>query len=202
MKLVDILAQELKAWPDGVYCLTQSLVDTEIYNCLEGNAGSSVYSLTPRFDATKTHTQGDYPIVTRDQWQAAVDALKSESAAQAWSGSGLPPVGTVCEHFGTADHTNWIEVQVIGHGHVRHHDVAFFEYIDQAKGQNGCNGYTVSYSTVSNFRPVRTPEQIAAEEHEKEIEDLEAVLRAISTSYYPEIAKALVTAGYRKQVSP
>lgn len=110
-----------------------------------------------------------------------------------WNGEGLPPVGAVCEHFGTADHTNWIEVKVIGHGHVRHHDVAFFEYM------TGTKGYTVSYSTHTNFRPLRTPEQIAAEEHQAAISELAADTDWILTK---EACEAVLAAGYHKQVKP
>lgn len=109
----------------------------------------------------------------------------------AWNGEGLPPVGTVCEHFGTADHTDWIEVQVIGHGHARFHDVAFFEYLA------GTKGYTVSYSTANNFRALRTAEQIAAEERKKAINEL------CANSSHSERRKWAAWAydklGYRKQ---
>jgi len=111
-----------------------------------------------------------------------------------WNGDSLPPAGTVCEHFGTADHTNWIEVQVIGHGHVRHHNVAFFEYIDPSKGKAGYNGYTVSYSTANNFRPIPTAEQKAAEERATEINQMR--MDAGSLNSYP--FEQLYDAGWRK----
>lgn len=112
-----------------------------------------------------------------------------------WSGADLPPVGTVCEHFGTADHTNWIEVQVIGHAHVRHHDVAFFEYMI------GTNGYTVSYSTHTNFRPLRTPEQIAAEERESAIQAIRDDIGWQRPQLGPCPVAQLYDAGYRKQAN-
>lgn len=70
MKLVQLLAKELKEWPQGVTHLTQSEVDNEIYNALDGNKEDSVESLNNRFDASRRHSESPYPVVTRDQWQA------------------------------------------------------------------------------------------------------------------------------------
>lgn len=76
MKLVEILAEEMEEWPVGVTNLTQSNVDREIYNALDGKKESSVDSLNPRFDTSKSHSEGAYPIVTRAQWQAERDRQK------------------------------------------------------------------------------------------------------------------------------
>lgn len=76
MKLVEILASEMKEWPEGVTHLTQSNVDREIYNALDGKKESSLDSLNPRFDTSKSHSEGAYPIVTRAQWQAERDRQK------------------------------------------------------------------------------------------------------------------------------
>lgn len=134
----------------------------------------------------------------RAEWQAAVDALNAPKVVE-WDGDRLPPTGTVCEHFGTADHTNWIEVQVIGHGHVRFHDVAFFEYM------YGTREHTVSYSTANNFRPIRTAEQIAAEEREKGIQAIQDAYTYTVESCTHKIlhsqAARLYDAGCRLQVA-
>lgn len=71
----------------------------------------------------------------------------------AWTGEGLPPVGTVCEHQGTASDREWLEVKVIAHTIKKFHNVAVFEY-----------GDVVAFSTKQYFRPFRTAEQIAADE--------------------------------------
>lgn len=76
MKLVEILAAEMEEWPDGVTHLTQSSVDREIYNALDGKDEDSLTSLDPRFDTIKSHNEGNYPIVTRAQWQAERDRQK------------------------------------------------------------------------------------------------------------------------------
>lgn len=177
MKLVDILARELKVWPEGIRFLTQSNVDREIYDALDGEPDSSVNSLNPRFDTTKRHSQEReaYPIVTRAQWQAAVEALKAEECAHsyanklgcpecgedftpAWTGEGLPPVGTVCE----VDYCeSWQRCEVVAHFRQRCGMVAAFtvDLVDGAKSLDAFGS--------ESFRPIRTPEQIAAEEREK-----------------------------------
>ncbi|EOJ0063247.1 TPA: hypothetical protein ACXI7E_000474 [Pseudomonas aeruginosa] len=113
----------------------------------------------------------------------------SAPAAPNWDGQGLPPVGTVCEHYGTADDLAWLEVEVIGHGNVDGRNVAFFRY------GTGSPRFTVSYSTANNFRPIRTPEQIAAEDREKAIEEMCFAEETLTVKQ----AKALFDAGYRRQ---
>lgn len=111
---------------------------------------------------------------------------------ETWDGQGLPPVGTVCEHYGTADDLAWLEVEVIGHGNVDGRNVAFFRY------GTGSPRFTVSYSTANNFRPIRTPEQIAAEEREKAVGDMAMSIQGVPYQY-PTLY-ALFDAGYRKHV--
>ncbi|HBO3905367.1 TPA: hypothetical protein L4T53_004520 [Pseudomonas aeruginosa] len=117
--------------------------------------------------------------------EATFEARPQES----WNGQGLPPVGTVCEHYGTADDFAWLEVEVIGHGNVDGRNVAFFRY------GTGSPRFTVSYSTANNFRPIRTPEQIAADEREKAIEEMCFAVETLTVKQ----AKALFDAGYRRQ---
>ncbi|HGN2557714.1 TPA: hypothetical protein ACKR1C_000483 [Pseudomonas aeruginosa] len=110
---------------------------------------------------------------------------------EAWDGQGLPPAGTKCEHYGTADDLEWLEVEVIGHGNVDGRNVAFFRY------GTGSPRFTVSYSTANNFRPIHTPEQIAAEEREKAIEEMCFAEETLTVKQ----AKALYDAGYRRKES-
>jgi hypothetical protein len=76
MKLVQILAEEMEVWPEGVTHLTQSSFDREIYDALDGKPESSVVSLNPCFDTRRSHSEDVYPIVTRAQWQAERDRQK------------------------------------------------------------------------------------------------------------------------------
>lgn len=84
MKLVDILALELKEWPEGVSGIEQD------------RRGSCLYQYTgPAISAyvESVADDADSAVVTRAQWQAAVDALKaadsviptpSDEATEAW----------------------------------------------------------------------------------------------------------------------
>lgn len=101
-----------------------------------------------------------------------------------WNGEGLPPVGTVCQHEGRIDDREWLEVKVIAHTEKRGYEVAVFEYED-----------IVTYSTARYFRPIRTPEQIAAEEREKGITEMR---RQWSLGGERDKFAALWDAGYRK----
>ncbi|HEB4079328.1 hypothetical protein AAA616_27240 [Pseudomonas aeruginosa] len=115
-------------------------------------------------------------------------------ASTTWDGQGLPPVGTVCEHYGTADDLAWLEVEFIGHGNVDGRNVAFFRY------GTGSPRFTVSYSTANNFRPLRTPEQIAAEERSKECDRIFVILSSVEREgNRSDMAEALYDAGYRRQ---
>lgn len=180
MKLVDILARELKVWPEGVVTAVQDL---------DGEVKFDNSHEMPRMNNSKDvwirqGDQGDclyprdlaedcsYAIVTRAQWQAVVEPLKAESRptesmalhhqevgriTRQWNGDGLPPVGTVCEAFRPARET-WLSVKII----------------DRQIGSECCacrdDQDYLWWST--KFRPIRTPEQIAADEREATIKEM------------------------------
>lgn len=120
-----------------------------------------------------------------------------------WNGEGLPPVGTVCEFAGfnpeetlPSDPIIGDRVTVIAHFKSGSIDVAAFtffvppefEYLQVAQGAYGC------------FRPIRTPEQIAAEERSKSIAE---IVKLVGWEYgvvgSDEAAARIYDAGYRKQ---
>ena len=110
MKLVDILARELKAWP-----APKSLLSGSTDYCCQSDNTTEVYfghGRTPIFLSKRAEdTEG--VRVTRAEWQAAVDALNADrveyspamhaqqvgrvTRTDAWVGAGLPPAGTICE---------------------------------------------------------------------------------------------------------
>lgn len=158
-------------------------------------------------------------IVTRPEWQAAVDALKAKDIASStaamidagwidpkppvspslhaqvvgranripeWDGVGLPPIGTRCEMSIGDSGNEWIEGTVVCHINwerpvaVAHNEEEVF------------NGY------AEDFRPIRTTEQIAAEEREIDlIED--DISHVVGRDNRREAAEAIYKAGYRKQ---
>lgn len=112
-----------------------------------------------------------------------------------WTGEGLPPVGAVCERRTHADAEDgrYEEVKIIAHTSkglpVWENTDAMFAGISKAPHMVGGH---------PEFRPIRTPEQIAADEHEKAIDEL-----AVATDWILDRAacEAVLAAGYRKQVT-
>lgn len=132
----------------------------------------------------------------------------------AWTGEGLPPVGTVCEFAGfnpeetlPTDPRVGDQVTVIAHFMSGSFEVAAFtfyappdfEYLQVGQGAYGC------------FRPIRTPEQIA---EEARIAELNLMVGAIKDypggrhgvdhmtqlKIHEEACINLYDAGWRKQV--
>ena len=106
-----------------------------------------------------------------------------------WNGTGLPPVGVPCEAE-LYSGGGWIE------GFVSYYGKANFVF---ESSQLTVGVEIVGKIRTSAFRPIRTPEQIAAEERE-------AAVQAMLDGYsYPnsDIARAvcgyIYDAGYRKQ---
>lgn len=85
MKLVDILARELKVWPEGVSCLSQLQHNGAIING-KGYDGREWARLQIAEDTPPAGV-----LVTEAEWQAAVDALNAPKVVE-WDGVGLPPV--------------------------------------------------------------------------------------------------------------
>lgn len=107
-----------------------------------------------------------------------------------WIGEGLPPVGTVCEYKRIVD-AAWKQLKVKYHGT----DFSVLEV----------NGDDVVMWNVhyGAFRPIRTPEQIAAEECRAAVNEIGDILianRGTATEYHQ--AGLIYAAGYRKQVTP
>ena len=132
------------------------------------------------FDGARSWTEAAYADPANFSWWG----LRIERPSTAWSGEGLPPVGVVCECHLPGELTNnysWVEAKVIWH--------------------NGPTECAVVRSTsklawCDEFRPIRTPEQIAADEREAAILDMERICR--SGDFGSGGLAALYDAGYRK----
>jgi len=112
-----------------------------------------------------------------------------------WDGKGLPPVGTLCEvmHSG---HNNWVihKINYMGSG------IVVFE--GDESDEFACPVRSCQ------FRPIRTPEQVAEEEREKAIEEMMHVIppgdinSVIMKGLYSVLKQAMIglyDAGYRKE---
>lgn len=116
----------------------------------------------------------------------------------AWNGEGLPLVGTVCEAWHSGTHQGEVTVLFIGK------QTAVLRNHSHGDEQHGA---LASYK----FRPILTPEQIAAEER-KQLQllacaDIEADLAQYNTSIDCSAAiratvDAMIAARYRKQEQP
>lgn len=105
-----------------------------------------------------------------------------------WTGEGLPPVGTVCRlSFNGSDQgvvtVNYITTEFCV---CKNHDFGHEQ-----------GSPTENY----NFTPIRTPEQITAEEREKAIDGMLEIIDAGFFDNARAIYAAIYDAGYRKQVA-
>jgi len=179
MKLVEILARELHEWPDGQLWASQD-PDKEVRF---GSASSHDFYASQRADDAGL-VFGCGARVTRGMWEAERARLQS---VPEWDGQGLPPSGTDIEYLGHLE--KWKKGR----------------YLGEFEGRSVCGDYeTGAVGYVDGIRPLRTPEQVAAEKREREINEL--VETIICHYEYPKgaesyigLARALHNAGYRKQ---
>lgn len=124
-------------------------------------------------------------------WQRSrVDREDKVERPKQWDGEGLPPVGTVCEAYWASDtKPQWFKFNMLFLGD--EHAVANVEGDE--------NHYTRSIleSGKVQFRPIKTPEQIAAEERESHV--LGMLCHDALGNSRRGLAEALYDAGYRKQ---
>ncbi|WP_097303849.1 hypothetical protein [Pseudomonas chlororaphis] len=97
----------------------------------------------------------------------------------------LPPVGTVCELNITRN--EWRECKVIAHEFIGQLPVAVVRVGDSFHGV-----------VADQLRAARTPEQIAAEERKKAIEEMHDVWRANYEGHVKDGLYALYDAGWRR----
>ena len=113
--------------------------------------------------------------------------LRPSSENKSWTGEGLPPVGAHIEWLSTQ--YGWLGGRVVGH------DGESISVVAHNDGYTGCHPHEI--------RPIRTAEQIAAEDREKAIAEMADTARH-ATGFGINLADmaALYDAGYHKQVAP
>ena len=115
-----------------------------------------------------------------------------------WTGEGLPPVGTVCEHRKLIPGEEWTEVEIVAHRTFVGDDYPCAVFVYSQSSSHSSSG--------DHFRPCRTPEQIAAEERLAAINYLEIDAGMCATAFDgdPEArawVENLIDKGWRKPVS-
>lgn len=158
----------------------------------EGATHKNAYGFFRKFQAGIWYSYAD------GDWIRFIDAEPETyipiQAEQEWSGEGLPPAGLVCEHSCDDNKTDssdggWKEVKIVGH-----HQFLNDEYLCAV----WVSGTEVSYSSEGeHFRPIRTPEQIAAEKRDAAIKEMQRLVGSCSTFPFAE----LYDYGYRLQVA-
>ena len=205
MKLVDILARELKVWPEP----KDPLNGGKDY-CCQSDETTEVY-FGFRRDSVRLSKRAENTIgvnVTRAEWQAAVDALNAPKVVE-WAKGSLPPIGSVVEWDGCTfapeepqEKDLRIGDQVTIIAHLKDGDFEMAAFTFNPKIHNPDRGSIwVNQGAYGCFRPIRTAEQVAAEEREKEIADMMEVTSDGITCMDRDDALALYKAGYRKQVA-
>lgn len=107
---------------------------------------------------------------------------------EAWGGHGLPPTGLLVEWKSGLDH-EWRRVTVLAYAN----GDAWLQPED---------GDSFIVGNPENFRRIRTPEQIAAEERSKECDRIFFILSSVEREgNRSDMAEALYDAGYRRQES-
>lgn len=111
-----------------------------------------------------------------------------------WDGQGLPPVGTVCERRTLPGNDGRYEqVRIIAH---TRKGFPVWENTDGVFA--GISKFPHLVGGRPEFRPIRTHEQIAAEEREAGISDMQTITDGAGPTVYAKLS-ALYDAGYRRQ---
>lgn len=131
-----------------------------------------------------------------ENWISIVDPqpdryLPIGNGTFAWGGTGLPPVGTVCElrtRRAENDPSGWNKAEIMYSSGTA---VVWRWHLHRAEfGSEWCN---------VEFRPIRTLEQIAAEEREKAIQEIDHLINEqMGNLNVRELAEAIHDAGFRK----
>lgn len=98
-----------------------------------------------------------------------------------WDG-GIPPIGAVCEYY--SEDGKWRKCEVVAY------------YFANVVAVDVPGSAAVCLRT-DLFRPIKTPEQIAAEERQQAIDEMMHLAVAPCRSY-KDVVSALYDAGYRK----
>lgn len=109
----------------------------------------------------------------------------------AGNGEDLPAVGTVCEF--QESETSWVPVKIIAHvtNDPRLNPIAIYIPEDDPSA-------IVGQGVARCFRPIRTAEQIAAEERKNSIYEMAGHSHVGRSGFAMDMCAALYDAGYRK----
>lgn len=282
MKLVDILARELKDWPEsfGFYCVAGGGPEVSwgawFNERMPERRDDGWYDVgCVELWLSKEPSDHLVSVVTRAEWQAAVDALNAPKVVELeidwskqpeafplwlegtnkdhrnhsgwyrrvgqifegsdggqwrsvregqfftvhrkpdpkvveWDKGSLPPIGSVVEWDGCTfapeepqEKDLRVGDQVTIIAHLKDGDFEMAAFTFNPKIHNPARGSIwVNQGAYGCFRPIRTAEQVAAEEREKAIKDMMEVTSDGISCIGQDDALALYKAGYRKEPKP
>jgi hypothetical protein len=144
-----------------------------------------------------------FSFYAHEGWQLSeIHNISLRTIQKAWTGEGLPPVGTVCKFswvYGGNEFKKSLqpgaEVTIIAHYENNGDTVAAFTYLVPG-------GKDVEAALESCFSPIPTPEQIAMEERKRVVEAVAEELKDLSGPKCLGVLYGLYDLGYLKQVAP
>lgn len=185
-RLAECRTAGKSGWDDPEQCPPQRLADGLVRAVHKGDL-IDVANYAAMLYARRAETRGGgltewlRRAVKRDA------TVHAESAPVEWDGTGLPPVGAVCEYYRDDGRVVWHQGRVVGH--------------------DG-NGAVVADDTVGRYyaaphpelRPSLTPEQRAAKERDEAVAAMltDMALDSEVSMRDADAARALYAAGWRK----
>ena len=201
MKLVDILARELKVWPEENYFAWQDY-DREIRFSHTTRHYFHASILADNHVRSRHADDPDYGV-TRAEWQAAVDALNAPKVVE-WDGVGLPPVGLDVEI--KRGNCTWIDGDEWQIGKTATVMASFLNSRDIEMASVQFPGGHCECILARCLSPIRTAEQVAAEERKSEILEMIDTFGTDTAIWgrdaVMEICGHLWESGYRKEPKP
>lgn len=120
-----------------------------------------------------------------------------------WTGEGLPPVGVVCEVLWDSQLGIYVAAAVLAHDEAG----AVYRFTSGERKGEYQSEQQDYYKGLPKFRPLRTPEQIAAEDRKLQREQLAYLIAGYMGFDDPrevdtKLAAYIFDHDYRKQVAP
>lgn len=177
MKLVDILARDLKEWP-------QDFPHAHLSQSVSGRV-AYVINNKERMSAGNFEKADDWldALVDKRDWERA----RALGAEQKWDGANLPPAGSECEvRFPSDSKPVWEPAEILYAG-------------SKFTAMRFADGEVIEIETSRcEMRPPQSDEQIAAEERENAIAEMQAAISLPVATPRESFLYALYDAGYRK----
>ena len=198
-RLIDILVENLSSWPENIESLWISSYGSRYpENTIFGGTGNHSFEFSGYWDVPCDYKTAR---VTRAEWQAAVDALNAPKVVE-WDEVGLPPVGLDVEI--KRGNCTWIDGDEWQIGKTATVMASFLNSREIEMASVQFPGGHCECILARCLSPIRTAEQVAAEEREKAIEDMLSLFEVAACKQTYDMRggiAAIYDANYRKKVS-